>query len=177
MASQPVALDASTLLNLLASGAGESILRSQSAPLIVVSAVASEVLYIRNLRPEDPPEEVSVEPLLRSGILQLTEPEGHEEAALFVEFASSVDDGEAMSLAICVSRGYVLATDDRKARRVAADASIPLIATSDLIFHWAEQGNSSDEDVRRVLSDIEARGRFSPWVGYPLREWWLKVLT
>jgi predicted nucleic acid-binding protein len=119
---------------------------------------------------------VSVEPLLRSGILQLTEPGGHEEAALFVEFASSVDDGEAMSLAICVSRGYALATDDRKARRVAADASVPLTATSEIISHWASQGSPSDEDVRRVLSDIEARGRFSPWAGYPLRDWWLKIL-
>jgi predicted nucleic acid-binding protein len=119
---------------------------------------------------------VSVEPLLRSGILQLTEREGHEEAELFVEFASSVDDGEAMSLAICVSRGYALATDDRKARRVAADASVPLTATSEIISHWASQGSPSDEDVRRVLSDIEARGRFSPWAGYPLRDWWLKIL-
>ena len=176
MASQPVVVDASTLLNLLASGAAESILRFQSVSLYVASAVASEVLYIRSLRAEDHPEEVSVEPLVRSGVLALTEPESDDEATLFVDFAGSVDDGEAMSLAICVAKGYALATDDRKARRVAADASVPLIATSELIFHWAGRGNPSDHEIRRVLSEIETRGRFSPWAGYPLRDWWMKIL-
>lgn len=108
MAGQPLALDASTLLNLLASGAAEGTLRAQSVPLYVVSAVASEVLYIRSERTEEPPEQVSVEPLIRSDLLEPTEPESHEEATLFVEFASSVDDGEATSLAVCVSSGYAL---------------------------------------------------------------------
>ena len=177
MASQPVAVDASTLLNLLASGAAESILRSQSLPLYVASAVASEVLYIRSHRAEDPPEEVSVEPLILSGVLELTEPESDKETMLFVNFAGSVDDGEAMSLAICVTRGYALATDDRKAWQVAAHASVPLIATSELIFHWARQRNPSDQELRRVLSEIETRGRFSPWAGYPLRDWWMQILA
>ncbi len=106
----------------------------------------------------------------------MTEPENDEEDTLFVDFAGTVDDGEAMSLAICVARGYALATDDRKARRVAADAFVPLIATSELIFHWAGQGNPSDREIRQVLSEIETRGRFSPWAGYPLRDSWTKIL-
>jgi len=34
---------------------------------------------------------------------------------LFIQFAAKIDDGEAMSLALCVSRGYVLATDEFRA--------------------------------------------------------------
>jgi predicted nucleic acid-binding protein len=62
----------------------------------------------------------------------LARPESPEEDALFVQFAAKIDDGEAMTLALCVSRGYAFATDDRKARRIAASVAEPisLLATS-----------------------------------------------
>lgn len=71
----------------------------------------------------------------------------------------------AVMLAICVSREYVLATDDRKARKIAESVSIPLITTSEFEFSWAEtqRGPHSKDDVRQVLKAIETRGRFSPF--------------
>ena len=47
MISQPAAIDASTLLNLFATGEIESILRSMPMQKFVCSEAASEVLYLR----------------------------------------------------------------------------------------------------------------------------------
>jgi len=178
MISQPVAIYASTLLNLFATREIESILRSMPVQKFVCSVAASEVLYLRHEEADHVPELISINPLVEHGLLTLTSPESPEEEALFVQFAAKIDDGEAMSLALCVSRGYALATDDRKARRIAASVAepIPLVATSELLFHWAQSNNISPERIREVLAAVELRARFRPWPEYPLREWWNRML-
>jgi predicted nucleic acid-binding protein len=179
MINQPVAIDASTLLNLFATGEIESILRSMPVQKVVCSVGASEVLYLRHEEADHAPELISLDPLAEQGLLTLARPESPEEEALFVEFAAKIDDGEAMSLALCVSRGYALATDDRKARRIAASVAvpIPLLATSELIFHWFDSNTISPDRIREVLGAVELRARFRPWPEYPLREWWSRMLS
>ena len=178
MTSQPVAIDASTLLNLLATGEIESILRSMPVPKFVCSAAASEVLYLRHQDADHAPELVSIDPLVEQGLLTLASPESPEEKTLFVQFAAKIDDGEAMSLALCVSRGYALATDDRKARRITTSLAepIPLLATSELLFHWFQSNTVSPDRIREVLGAVELRARFRPWPEYPLRDWWNRML-
>lgn len=177
MISQPLAIDASTLLNLLATGEIESVLRSLRAQKFVCSVAASEVLYLRHADADHAPELVSIDPLVDKGLLTLSRPESPEEEALFVQFAAKIDDGEAMSLALCVSRGYALATDDRKARRIAAALAkpIPLLATSELLFHWCESNSINPDRIREVLGAVELRARFRPWPDYPLRDWWSRM--
>lgn len=179
MTSQPVAIDASTLLNLLATGEIESILRSLLMPKFVCSVAASEVLYLRHADADHTPELVSIDPLVEQGLLTLARPESPEEEALFVQFAAKIDDGEAMTLALCVSRGYAFATDDRKARRIAASVAepIPLLATSELVFHWFQSNSISPDRIREVLGAVELRARFRPWPEYPLRDWWNRMLS
>jgi predicted nucleic acid-binding protein len=178
MISQPVAIDASTLLNLLATGEIESILRSMPVQKYVCSAAAREVLYLRHAEADHAPELVSIDPLVEQGLLTLARPESPNEEALFVQFAAKIDDGEAMTLALCVSRGYALATDDRKARRIAASVAepIPLLATSELLFHWFQSNTIDPGRIRDVLGAIELRARFRPWPEYPLRDWWNGML-
>lgn len=179
MMSQSVAIDASTLLNLLATGEIEAILLSMPVQKFVCSVAASEVLYLRHAEADHAPELVSIDPLVEQGLLTLARPESPEEEALFIQFAAKIDDGEAMSLALCVSRGYALATDDRKARRIAASvaAPIPLLATSELLFHWVQSNAISPDKIREVLGAVELRARFRPWPEYPLREWWSRTLS
>lgn len=178
MINRPVTLDASTLLNLLATGEAESILRALVVSKFVCSAVAGEVLYLRSTNPDDAPEQVSIDPLIEAGLLTAAKPESPEEEAQFVDFAATLDDGEAMSLAICVCRGYVLATDDRKARRIAEALStpVPLLATSELVSQWAQKHSVVSARIQEVLTAVDLRARFHPWQGYPLRDWWLKIL-
>lgn len=179
MITRPVTIDASTLLNLLATGESATILRSIEVDKFVCSAAAGEVLYLRGVNPDDAPERVSVQPLIESGVIAATTLESADEEALFVEFAARLDDGEAMSLAICAARGHALATDDRKARRIAEslDVPAPVLATSEMIWRWAESESVGSAKVREVLTAVEMRARFRPWHGYPLRDWWIGVLS
>lgn len=178
MVNRAFTIDASTLLNLLATGEAESILRFLPVDKVVCSAVRDEVLYVRSANPEDAAELISINPLVEAGLLTLANLESAEEEAQFVNLAATLDDGEAMSLAISISRGYALVTDDKKARRVAGELPnpVPLLATSELVAYWA-QGNSIDPArIREVLASVDLRARFRPWTGYPLRDWWLEVL-
>ena len=52
-----------------------------------------------------------------------------KKTAIAVEFAAQIDDGEASCLAIAKSRGWLVATDDRKAIRLAVKSGISVITT------------------------------------------------
>ena len=85
-----------------------------------------------------------------------------------------------MSLAICRGRGYALATDDRKARRIAGDLaapSVPLLSTSQILHHWATRAGAVAGELKRVLTAIESRARFIPPPSDPCREWWIQART
>ena len=70
--------------------------------------------------------------------------ESEEEERTFVDLAALMDDGEAVTGAIALHRGYAVATDDRKARRILAERprSITLVSTLDLLKLWDECGLS-----------------------------------
>ena len=77
----------------------------------------------------------------------------HDEYASFVEFASMVDDGEAEALAICASRHLVLATDDRKARRIALERDVPvrLTSTASMMRHWATRAMEKEPQLSEAV--------------------------
>lgn len=75
MFEQPVVFDASTLLNILATGEAPAILRCVPVPRIVSSVAASEVLHLRNQDSAKAPDSVSLEPLVDAGLLTLATPQ------------------------------------------------------------------------------------------------------
>lgn len=171
MFEQPLVLDASTLLNLLATGKAEAILQCMTVQGIVCALAASEVLHLRNEDPAKPPDPVSVQPLIASGLLVSASPLTPHEELIFVELAASLDDGEAMSLALCVSRNWALATDDRKAQTIATARAIPVVASSHLVLNWIRECAIDRDTVRSALRLIAIRARFRPWRGYPEQKW------
>ena len=116
-------LDAYVLINLLASGEIEGVLRAAAEESLICSAVEGESIYLRTEDPKAPLEPIDLRPLIGAGLLTVCHIEGDEEAELHVDYASALDDGEAMSLAIALSRRFVLATDERKARRLFLEAT------------------------------------------------------
>ena len=172
MFEQPLVLDASTLLNLLATGEAETILRCVPVARLVCTIAASAVLHLRNEDTAKPPDPVSVKPLIDAGVLTSASLQTSEEELLFVQLAASLEDGEAMSLALCVSRNYALATDDRKAQTIATAQSVPLIASSHLVLNWKKEAGIDRDKVRSALRLIGTRARFRPWRGYPEQNWW-----
>jgi len=178
MVGIPIVLDTSVALNLLATGVGLSVLESLEVDCFVCSAVADETIYVRSDDPTEAREAVSVDAWLPSGAVMVVNPGSPLEEELYVQFAADLDDGEAMSLAICRARGYALATDDRKARRIAgrlAPPSVQLLSTSQIVHHWAARTGATPGELNRVLSAIELRARFKPPHDDPLREWWMRT--
>jgi predicted nucleic acid-binding protein len=177
MVGVPVVLDTSAALNLLAAGVGIAVLKALEVNCFVCSAVVDEAIYIRSDDAAQPREAVSIDPWLLSGAVDVTSVSGPLEEELYVQFAGDLDDGEAMSLAICRARGYALATDDRKARRIAGQLASPgvqLLSTSQIFRHWANSTGVAPGELKRVLSAIELRARFIPPHDDPLQEWWTR---
>jgi predicted nucleic acid-binding protein len=171
-----VILDACVLINLLASEEAEDILQATGKECRICVVVEKESLY---LRPDDPHEEtfesVKLDVLINSGLLTLCDIEGDYEAALYVDYASRMDDGEAMSTAIAVSRNYILATDDRKARRIFLESitdSKRLTSTSELIRNWADNRLISPVRLKAVLTRIQHKANFCPPRRDPNFTWW-----
>ena len=176
MIDVPLLIDTSVALNVLATEVSTALIESFGVACFVSSAVYDETIYIRSEDPTQLPEPVSMDPWLKRGCVRVLEPENRLEQELYVQFAVELDDGEAMSLAICRARGFGLATDDRKARRIASQLSAPpvqVISTSEIVHHWATKASIGQDELRRVLVAIEQRARFIPPHDYPLREWWI----
>lgn len=176
--SQGQILDACVLINLLASGEIEGILRVAARDSLVCSAVERESIYLRTEDPHTPLELIELKPLISSGLLTVCRIEGDREAQLYVDYASALDDGEAMSLSIALSRDLILATDERKARRLFSEAAGDqrrLTSTSALIRHWAETERIPADRVKTALTRIEERARYQPPTTDENYKWWVSA--
>src|SRR2546423_1784168 len=89
-------LDACVLINLLASGEIEAVLGAAARASFVCVAVEKEALYLRTDDPSSPLELIRLTPHIEAGLLTVCDIEGDEEARLYVDYASALDDGEAM---------------------------------------------------------------------------------
>lgn len=169
-------LDACVLINLLASGEIEGILRVAARNSLICSAVEGESIYLRTDDPKSPLDLIDLHPLIDSGLLTVCHLEGDYEAELYIDYASALDDGEAMSLAIALARGLVLATDERKARRLfleAAGDTKRLTSTSELLWQWAEAEAVAAGRLKAALLHIERRARYQPPNTDPNHRWWV----
>ena len=169
-------VDACCLINLSASGKESRIFRACGG-LWVPTQVQSEALRIRRID-EDAPErlvsqDIDVSVAISAGYIHACSLEGRDEWDAFVGFAMQLDDGEASCLAIAKSRGWTVATDDRKARRIATDNGISLISTPELIRRWVDARSPSETAVIEVLRNIERFASFRPRRTDPLHGWWV----
>ena len=170
LSDHPVLVDTCTLINLQASGEPELLLGGLSQTCIVCDVVSRESIFLRSEQKDLPPERINLDPLFQAAVLRPCRAETPEEEALYVALAAELDDGEALSLAISSVRGFGLATDDRKARRLATEiGSVPLFSTAEILHSI---NSLSDEVVREMIRRIEFRARFTPHPTMPLSDWW-----
>lgn len=155
---RPVVLDTCILINLLATDRVEEILRVVAPQCLVCSAVSKESLYLRPLQPDA----IDLSPLFEARILAPCDIEAASEEELYVNYASELDDGEAMSLAIAQARTFVLGTDDRKTRRLIREniSRLSIVSTVEIIHAWASEVQPSE--VSATVRAIQARARFRP---------------
>ena len=88
--------------------------------------------------------------------------------------AVRLDDGEAACLAIAKTRSWILATDDRVARRLCSELDVSTLTTAEMVKSWAEESNASDEDVGTAMGNIQRFARFLPRPGSPESVWWFQ---
>jgi hypothetical protein len=166
-----LALDADVLMNLLATDRLEEILVASGARGILCPRTRAESIYLNPRSPSDPRETIDLSPHIDSGILVEASLD-EDETATFIRFAAEVDDGEAQVLAVGLHRGLIVATDDRRARNVAAREGIGLLSTPELILAWAVRAGRRSDEHRQAITDIEIRARFRPRPGDPSRSEW-----
>jgi len=193
---QDVALDACCLINLCAAGkilypSSSSTVKTQRGAkahksiqhrsgfglsLHVPAKVAGEALYIMQFDQEDQANlvecPIDLQPYLAAGLLAPCDLETHEEIELFVQMAAQLGDGEAACFALAAKRGWALATDDRRARRFAADSGLTVITTPELVKLWAGNTHASSEEIAAVLLNIQRFAYFTPRPNSPEYAWW-----
>lgn len=155
--------DACVLINLLATGRLEQIARDLRFQFAIVASVAAETVYLR--RPEDGIRETAdLTTHLESGLLRVLDVETDLERSRYLDYATELDDGEAMSLAIAECRRIRIAIEDRKARRLAAEEGvrIELWSTVDILQEWERARAMPCSEINDVLGKISSRARFRP---------------
>jgi hypothetical protein len=178
----PAAIDACCLFDLLASGNTEAILRASGFSWQLPSAVRGEVQYVRQHDPAQPGKLAKVPADLSghiaSGLLTVCDPQNQQELDRFTHYATLFrSDGESMCLALAEHRGWVVATDDRRAIRVAQQAGLTVISCPQLLKAWADAAAPDQATLIRVLQDIEVLAQFKPNPSMPEYQWWVDELA
>ncbi len=175
---QIAVLDACCLVNLCATGNVQGILLNTGYAWHLPDAVEGEVTYIRTASDGTNAGRwpVGLHECVGSGTLIRCKPTNAAETALYVQLAADLDDGEAMAMAIAHQRGWLLATDDRKARRRAAELAVSVVTTPEIMRLWAESGTADRPAIRTALLNVQSLARFTPTAAFPQYEWWIKSL-
>lgn len=174
-------VDSCCVINLYAAGNLLTLLPPLGLRLHVPEIVLRESLYVRQPDSADASKlvqrAVDLAPVLGAGLLHRCDLEGEDELNLFVQLATTLDDGEAACLAIAKVRGWTLATDDRKGRREAGSLGVPVVTTPELVKAWADATKADDAAVAKLLRDIQDYARFAPHKTLPLHSWWVDAIS
>jgi predicted nucleic acid-binding protein len=171
-----VVLDTCCLVNLAAVDGTLACLDEFDLIWYLPTAVHAEGIFIRSAGDSRTVRRIAIETMVSSGIVRICAPADEVETALYVEFAASLDDGEAMALAIAKNRGWRLATDDRKALTRARAAGVAVVTTPELMRSWALRKACPQPQLVEALTRIETLAKFVPTDESPAALWWRKVL-
>ncbi len=173
-----VILDACGTLNLYASGQFVPILTSLRNEWFLPAAVERESQHYRQPDPTDPEKlivlPIDLLPAIDGGILIRCDCESDEETALYVELAARIrDDGESMGLAIAKCRGWSVLTDDKKARSIAKELGVSVLATTEVVKLWSEIVEPSASELSAALKAIERYANYRPGRSVKNFDWWV----
>jgi hypothetical protein len=171
-------IDACCLIDLLASGDAAAILHASGLTWHLPTAVQGEVLYHRH---HDPAHQgktinlpVDLSGMISSGLFTDCTPQTRKEMNQFTHYATVFrSDGEAMCLAVALERQWVVATDDRKAIRVARQAGLTVVCCPELVKTWADATGPNQAALSKVLQNIQVLAQFKPNASMPAYKWWV----
>jgi len=117
-----------------------------------------------------------LQPIIDRGLLRVVTPETEAENITFVNFAATLDDGEAITRAIALHRNWAIGTDDRKAISFFTQnmSHLQVISTLELIKYWVDTANPPLETICLALQKVRVRARYEPNLKHKLYLWWQK---
>ena len=154
-----IVLDASVIINLLATDRASEIVRSLGTTVVTTESVAREIQRGGALGRR---EYSGLNELIEKNVIEVCEL-GERSTEIFFGLvsgsaANSLGDGEAATLALSEERRYVAAIDERKATRMASEG-FPLLkvaTTIDILSYAGAQGGvSKDALSESVLSALK----------------------
>ena len=171
-------LDACCVINLFASRHLAEILAVLGRPVAVAAYVANEeALYIYggpadNIRHTR--EEIELKPLIDANVLTVASLAGEQEQETFVSLARVLDDGEAMTAALAIRRGWSIATDDGRATNylTAHCPLVDILTTPALLRQWVELAQPSRQIIRDTLESVRLRANYNVGPKHSLYAWW-----
>jgi hypothetical protein len=172
-----VMLDACCTLNFSATNRAADLLNDLPYRFVIGTRARSEAQWLAAPGSEER-EPVDLQPLIEQGLITEARLEHEEETVIFVQLAARMGDGEAEAAALAVYRSYVLATDDRKARRILSGAhpALRLTGTLELLREWQEITRPGNREMAALLRRISERATYRPGPLNPLRPWWAAIL-
>ena len=168
MSGAALLVDACTAINVLATRRWDEVFAAGGWRPVLPQQAASETLYVYD---EDGEREVVDLPgMVASGLLEIWHPVD-DEIAEMLRYTVRLGPGEAAALAIARARGLPLSTDDRPARRAAAEnPAVRVVSTAELMHEWAT--GRPEAEVALALRKIEVTAAFRPRASDPLAGWW-----
>lgn len=77
---------------------------------------------------------------------------------------------------IAKNRNMIVATDDRKAIRIAMEENVETISTPAILKKWIETESISIEVAAKTLPRIEQNAKFKLKASHELFAWWQSIL-
>lgn len=172
MSRNPLLLDACVAINLAATDRLEHIAQAIDVTFTLARQAAAEVGYLRDLADGNlirTPIDLGQHAGGTLLIIDLTP----AEFPVYLSLAREVDDGEAATIAVAAQRGLQLATDDRKARKLCTQLSLPEpLRTLALLRTYADAAALQHAQFRDLLIRVRDRASFQPPRSDPDYKWW-----
>ncbi len=105
---------------------------------------------------------VRIKEAVRERWLKETTLKGKEEKVLFESLSVSLGFGEASSIAVAKTRGYVFACDDKIARREASLLGVKLTGTIGILIKAVRKKAINSKKADQILSRMIYHGFYSP---------------
>lgn len=168
-------LDACVALNLEATGEFDAIANALGLTFVMSPKAVEETLYLVDvIDGESTRTQVDLNIHIEKRTLEIYQLAPGDEIATFVTLTQQVDDGEAEILALALHRSLAVATDDRLARRVAAERGLPKpVGTASFLKQYAENAGLKPHQINALLIAVETRASFRPPHNSPELPWWL----
>lgn len=167
-----IVVDASTIINLNATGYGASILGAIPNPVIITDVVQSELLEDSRSGRNDGQ---LVAALISAGLLSIAKLDDlkgtHFEELVIGRGDETLDDGEAATIAFGIEIGAIVLVDERKANRICAHRFPRLLVGSslDLFSHDAVLSALGKDALSDAVHNALQRARMR--VPMPYVDW------